>query len=176
MFFCWRWLCVCVFGHKCNGLHADFYERDGRKCERGWRRRRKKGKSHIRESRWSWWRLPCLFVCVCRVQWSHQEASSVCEAILSQRIPSPICKHTPSLLPLPFRRSEHPPLWIPRNLICHCSAKKKKQPKKTFPSYYLSLKMFHSLPLLPSCRKPCPNATGHNPADLLLTPAWPFVG
>lgn len=51
-----------------------------------------------------------LFVCVFRVQWSHQEASSVCEAILSQRIPSPICKHTPSLLPLPFRRSEHPPL------------------------------------------------------------------
>lgn len=118
-----------------------------------WARMKKKKKkrevSHQRES--VELVAASLFVCVCRVQWSHQEASSVCEAILSQRIPSPICKHTPSLLPLPFRRSEHPPLWIPRNLICHRSAKKKKkQPKKTFPSYYLSLKMFHSLPLLPS--------------------------
>lgn len=144
-----------------------------------WARMKKKKKkrevSHQRES--VELVAASLFVCVCRVQWSHQEASSVCEAILSQRIPSPICKHTPSLLPLPFRRSEHPPLWIPRNLICHRSAKKKrKQPKKTFPSYYLSLKMFHSLPLLPSCRKLCPNATGHNPAGLLLTPAWSFVG
>lgn len=152
MFFCWRWWCVCVFGHKCNGLHADFYERDGRKCERGWRRRRKKGKSHIRESRWSWWRLPCLFVFAEYSGVTRRPAVSVrlfCHN--ASRLPSANTLHLCSLSPFGGR-------------------------SKTFPSYYLSLKMFHSLPLLPSCRKPCPNATGHNPAGLLLTPAWPFVG
>lgn len=51
-----------------------------------------------------------LFVCVSSVQWSHQEASDVCEAILSQRIPSPSSKH---IFPSPLLLSSlflHPPL------------------------------------------------------------------
>lgn len=177
MFFCWRWWCVCVcLDTNVMVCTQIFMKGMGENVSEDEEEEEKKGSLTSERVGGAGGGFPvCLFVCVCRVQWSYQEASSVCEAILSQRIPSPICKHTPSLLPLPFRRSEHPPLWIPRNLICHCSAKKKSNPKKHFLLTICLLKCF-SPPLLPSCRKPCPNATGHNPADLLLTPAWPFVG
>lgn len=44
------------------------------------------------------------------VQWSHQKASVVCEALLSRCIASPSATHTRSLLTLPlsFHHSQHP--------------------------------------------------------------------
>lgn len=47
-------------------------------------------------------------VCVSSVQWSQREASGVCEALLSQHIPSP---STTSLLLAPPAQQQ-PPLWV----------------------------------------------------------------
>lgn len=51
-----------VFGRKGSGD-----EREGRKGEKEWKEPM----------------VAALFVCVSTVQWSHREASSVCEALLS---------------------------------------------------------------------------------------------
>lgn len=73
--------CLCLFGQNVMARTMEEKVWDGEK-NRGWSRR------------WWWRRRQALFVC--SVQWSHQEASSVCEALLSQRIPSPSSEHTPS--------------------------------------------------------------------------------
>lgn len=52
----------------------------------------KEKKGSVWSRRW----IVCLVFTV--VQWSHQEASSVCEALLSQRIPSTSSQDSPSSL------------------------------------------------------------------------------
>lgn len=60
------------------------------------------------------WREPT--VALSSVQWSHQEASGVCEALLSQRIPSPSSTHTrssPTSPPLSILLSHFPASFPP---------------------------------------------------------------
>lgn len=66
---------------------------------------------------------------------------------------------------------EHPPLWIPTNLIRRRSAEERKETnhKITFPSHHLSPKMFHFLPLLTFCWRPYPHAK----VATLLASCWP---
>lgn len=67
---------------------------------------------------------------VSSIQWSHQEASGVCEALLSQRIPSPSTTHIVDLSLPPFRSSasSSPTFQDPS---CHCSAKESHPPTIT---------------------------------------------
>lgn len=117
------------------------YDREGSKCER-----EKKGE---------------LFVCVSSVQWSHQEASSVCEALLSQRIPSPSSILPPSSSSL-SSISGFPETWILSVTILL---------KKTPPSYHSSFILRLSSAVPP---KALVLWKGRDPGDLLLTPAWPL--
>lgn len=114
-----------------------------------------------------------LFVCISSVHWSHQEASSVCEALVSQRIPSPSYKHTLPLLSRLLSASssltshKHGSRRIRLSRFCV-----KKHPLLTT---RLFKSTFQSFPLLLSCPAPgCILCKGHDPVNLLLTPAWPL--
>ncbi len=66
--------------------------------------------------------VAALFVCVSSLQWSHQEASNVFEALLSQCIPSPSSELPPPPLSLSsilsILLSEFPESWIlPVNIL-----------------------------------------------------------
>lgn len=93
--------------------------------------------------------VAAIFVCKLRIQWSHWEASSVCEALLSLCIPSPSFTRY-------FLCSKFPETWI---LSDPCAIKQSSSVPSLLKSLFISLAV--SFPaLLPKASSSC---KGHDP-------------